>query len=79
MKKYFDIQETVKYNHRIEIEVDESQEELFEEFAEDIARDMESGVYDCKEQILDEFLVGYGKEAVEFTEDGSPLVEYESY
>jgi len=79
MKKYFDIQETVKYNHRIEIEIDESQENFYEDFAEEIAEDMESGVYESKEQILDEFVTAYGTDSINFTEDGSPDVEYESY
>lgn len=79
MKKYFDIVETVKYSHRIEIEIDESQEEDFEEFAEETANAIEQGCYESKEEILSEFRASFNEDKIEFIEDGSPKVEFEAY
>jgi hypothetical protein len=79
MKKYFYIQETVKYNHRIEIEIDESQEEHFEEYAEQVAEDVNSNGFDSKESIFNTFADEFGDDSVNFVEDGLPDVEYESY
>ena len=79
MKKYFDIVETVKYSHRIEIEINELKEDDFEEFAEEIANDMEKKIYNSKEEILSEFVSAFNEDSVNFTEDGSPNVEFEAY
>jgi hypothetical protein len=79
MKKYFDIQETVKYNHRIEIEIDESQEEQYDDFDEQVAEDVNSNGFDSRESIIGAFIDEFGDAAVNFVEDGSPDVEYESY
>ena len=41
MKKIFDFEETVKYMHSIEVDIDEEQEDEFEDFADTIACDIE--------------------------------------
>lgn len=78
MKKYFDIIETIKYSHRIEIEIEESQEDAYKEFAEDTECEMERGGYDSKEEIFNVFIEAFGEEKVNTTIDGSPRTEFES-
>ena len=71
MKKYFDVIEVVKYQHRIELDIDESMEDIYEDLADQVADYMLHGVYETKEDILSEFVSEFG-EAVTFIEDGSP-------
>lgn len=78
MKKYFDIIETVKYSHRVEIEIEESLEDDYEEFAEETACEMERGCYGSKEEIFNEFIKAFGEEKVNTTIDGSPRTEFEA-
>lgn len=78
MKKYFDVVETIKYSHRIEIEVDEKNVDDFDEFAEQTAEEMENRCYDSKEEIFNEFIEAFGEEKVNTTIDGSPRTEFEA-
>lgn len=78
MKKYFDVVETVKYSHRIEIEVDENNEDDFDDFAEQVAEEMENRCYDSKEEIFQEFIEAFGEEKINTTIDGSPSLEFEA-
>lgn len=79
MKKYFDIVEKLEFSHRIEIEIDESKEDEYEDFAEQVAEDMDSRGFDTKEDILKAFTDEFGEDSIEFSEDDSPSVEFQAY
>lgn len=68
MKKTFEFEETVKYNHSIEIEVDDENE--YEEFADIIMRNIYRE--NEKEEIEGKFIEKFGEDKVTFVEDGSP-------
>lgn len=79
MKKTFEFQETVTYNHKIEVEIDAAQEEYFEEFADEMADRIDSDNGNIsRDDIEDSFWKRFG-DNVTFVEDGSPDVEYEAY
>ena len=79
MKKIFDFEETVKYMHSIEVDIDESQDEEFEDFADAIAERIEEcGESYSRDDIAHAFNKEFGADKVKFNEDGSPRVEYEA-
>ena len=79
MKKIFDFEETVKYMHSIEVEIDETQEEKFEDFADAIAEGIEECGEECsRDDIVREFNEEFGTDKVKFCEDGSSVVKYEA-
>lgn len=78
MKKIFDFEETVKYMHSIEVDIDEEQEDEFEDFADTIACDIEeNGDSIDRHWIASAFIKEFGEDKVKFSEDGSPTVEFE--
>lgn len=79
MKMIFEFQETVTYTHSIEVEIPEEKEEEYEEFADGVADKMASGGYGCdRDRIISDFNKKFGRESVDFCEDGSPDVEFEA-
>ena len=79
MKKYFEVVETVRYSHRIVIEIKESQDDEFEDFAERVAEYMNDRRYTSTDEIISEFAEEFGDDSIEFIEDGSPETEMEAY
>lgn len=80
MKKVvFEFQETVTYMHSIEVEIEESQEDRFEVFADDVAEKIEESPESYgRDDVVHMFNKEFGADNVEFCEDGSPSVEYEA-
>lgn len=80
MKKTIEIVEAVTYRHSIEVEIDDSQEEEFEEFADDVAEKIEEeSMKYSRDDVVSMFNRKYGSDKVTFEEDGSPEVEYEVF
>ena len=79
MKKIFEFQETVTYMHSVEVEIEESQEQDFEDFADEIAdKFQKQKIYD-HDNVMHAFNRKYGANNVTFCEDGSPDIEFEAF
>lgn len=76
----FEFNEKVIYKHRIEVEIEEDEEDAFEDYADSVAQKIEDypEEYD-REDIIRKFSKMFGDENVTFHEDGSPDVEYEAW
>ena len=74
MRKVFEFEEKLTYLHSIEVNIEEGKEEEYEDFTNSI-----NNINDDKSQIIDAFKYEFGKDNVDFVEDGSPSVEYECY
>lgn len=78
MKMTFEFSETVKYIHRIEVEISEGEEEEYEETAYVAADEIEKGSHSCdKDEIISRFNRKFGRNNVNFCEDRSPKTEFE--
>lgn len=79
MIKYFEFQEHVTFTHKIAVEVDESNEDDFDEFTDNLADEMDDESFESKDDVLYEFIKEFGDSVVNFIEDGSPNVELEAF
>lgn len=79
MKKIFEFQEIIKYNHKILVDIPDECEDTFDDFADYMASEIEDDYSYDRWNIVQEFAEKFGKDSIEFVEDGSPSVDYEAY
>ena len=78
MKKTFEVQVNVTYNHHIEVEIPDNREDDYNELCDDIYDNIDIGAYDDPEEIAQEFIDEFGEDDVKFVEDGSGEFEITS-
>lgn len=78
MELEFQLEETLRFRHSVNVKIDQNQKEEFYNFVEQIAEELEERGQDYDQcMIVQKFVEQFGKEKVTFCQDTSPDVSYE--